>query len=225
MKTTTQSVRLISHSNSTDWHDPEANLVYMARVSSSRENKYEEPEKLIRYLIQNAHWSPFEHDYITVEVVTTRAIGRQLLRHRSFTFQEFSQRYQEADTVIFPELRKQAQNNRQSSEEVFDPMVQFPASQLLASTAVERALIVAFDHYEKLLEAGVSRETARAILPECTATTMYMTGSLRSWIHFLAIRDHSHAQKEIQQLAQGIRALIAPIYPHTLNAISNGYTN
>lgn len=210
----------------------EETIVYIARVSSSRKDKKENPEKLINYLIKNSHWSPFEHGYVTMEIETSKAIGIQLLRHRSFTFQEFSQRYQDVSLMeeMFQdiELRKQATNNRQSSEEIFDPELctiftadsdNYFSFEDKASDEVSRFLANSEGIYNALLNAGVARETARMILPMATTTKIYMTGSVRSWLHFLKIRDHSHAQKEIQIIAQDIKSQLSEILPHTFNAI------
>lgn len=210
--------------------DIENIIVEIARVSSSRKDKTEKPEGLINYLIKNSHWSPFEHGFITFEIETSKAIGIQLLRHRSFTFQEFSQRYQEVgkisdDGMFEPiELRKQAENNRQSSEEVFDPIVEgnYDTIQedIEASSLIEEHLKVSEELYKALLESGVAREQARMILPMNTKTRIYMTGSVRSWIHFLSIRDDGHAQKEIQLIAKSIKSQFVDNLPIVSKALS-----
>lgn len=207
--------------------EAEQTIVEIARVSSSREDKTEAPEGLINYLIKNWHWSPFEHGYITMEIETSKAIGIQLLRHRSFTFQEFSQRYQDVNKVsedgMFEgiELRRQATNNRQSSEEVFNPEISI--GELLsgntestsvkiltvpASELVEDCLYTCGQLYDSLLKEGVAREQARMILPMATKTRIYMTGSIRSWIHFIKLRDDGHAQKEAQEIARAIKDIL-----------------
>lgn len=193
---------------------PEQLIVQIARVSSSRQDKTEEPEKLINYLIKNKHWSPFEQVDIAYEIVTTRAIGTQLLRHRSFTFQEFSQRYAKVNEAIMPEIRKQADKNRQSSEEVFNPELHTFSS----SSLIEDIIKNSFKIYDGLIAAGVAKECARNILPMCTATKIYMKGSLRSWLHFLDVRLDSHAQKEIQELAQSIFADLKDVFPNVISA-------
>lgn len=202
----------------------EVNIVEIARVSSSRKDKTEKPEGLINYLIKNFHFSPLEHSFITFEITTSKAIGIQLLRHRSFTFQEFSQRYSTVTSFEPIELRKQATNNRQSSEEVFNPIVNMKSPveyyEKPANEMIDNLLSHINDMYESLLEAGVARECARMILPMCSSTTIYMTGSIRSWIHFLAIRDDEHAQKEIQLIAKEIKKLFIqelPIISKALN--------
>ena len=212
--------------------EAEQTIVEIARVSSSRKDKQEAPEGLINYLIKNWHWSPFEHGFITMEIETSKAIGIQLLRHRSFTFQEFSQRYQDVSKVsdegMFEdvEIRKQATNNRQSSEEVFDPEVEIgsllsgdieaPYTKTLtipASELIESCLETCGSLYESLLEAGVAREQARMILPLATKTRVYMTGSIRSWIHFVKLRDDGHAQKEAQEIARAIKNILVDELP------------
>lgn len=188
----------------------EDHIVEVARVSSSRKDKKSKPEGLLSYLVRHKHWSPFEHSYATFEIETSKAIGIQLIRHRSFSFQEFSQRYQDVnrlESIFEPiELRSQCEDNRQSSTEVIDPkfdimgVVSYPASE-----AIEKHLESCQTLYNRLLEAGVAREQARMVLPLATKTKIHMTGSIRSWIHFLELRDDGHAQKEIQLVAQEIK--------------------
>lgn len=194
--------------------DAELNIVEIARVSSSRVDKTEKPEGLIGYLIKNKHWSPFEHSFLTFEIVTSKAIGIQLLRHRSFTFQEFSQRYAKVETIEQIEIREQAATNRQSSTEIFDPQVPgFDGKGYKASEVLYYCLEGIQMVYEQLLEAGVAKECARMILPMATQTTIFMTGSIRSWIHFLDIRDDGHAQKEAQEIAREIKNIFIDQLP------------
>jgi len=194
----------------------EETIVEIARVSSKRTDKKSKPEGLINYLIKHKHWSPFEHASMTLEIETSKAIGIQLIRHRSFTFQEFSQRYQDVNLLgdMFEnvELRKQAEDNRQSSTETFDPIIQMEAT-VPASEVIRSLLGKTQSIYNKLLEAGVARETARMILPLCTKTKIYMTGTLRSWIHFFELRDDEHAQKEIQEIAKEGKELFKQQFP------------
>jgi len=185
----------------------EENIVYIARVSSKREDKKSKPEGLLNYLIKHKHWSPFEHSHMSVEIETSKAIGIQLIRHRSFTFQEFSQRYQDVSLLgdMFEEIefRKQCKDNRQSSTEIYE-----------TSKAEAKMLLLDIKRmYQGLLEDGVARETARMILPLCTKTKIHMTGSIRSWIHFLELRDDIHAQKEIQLIAQEIKRIFVKEFP------------
>lgn len=199
----------------------EEHIVEVARVSSSRKNKRESYEGLIRYLVQHKHWSPFEHAYATFEIETSKAIGIQLIRHRSFTFQEFSQRYQDVNKLgeMFEhvELRKQAEDNRQSSTEVFDPV---DKSLKAFSVMIDEHLDYSRHLYNMMLEQGVARETARMILPLATKTKIHMTGNIRSWIHFLQLRDDAHAQKEIQLIAKEIKAILADELPTIFNALT-----
>jgi thymidylate synthase (FAD) len=224
---------------------PEQLIIYIARVSSSRTDseKLEEHENLINYLINHKHWSPFEHAYMTVEIETSRAIGRQLIRHRSFTFQEFSQRYSEATEFENIEFREQPENNRQSSGHGLGNLVrkllfedhtdkswstenfhkandQYQRDAMIDAL---RALDDIEEAYYHLLDSGVARETARMILPECTSTRIYMTGNIRSWLHFLEIRDDEHAQKEIREVAQEIGKIFQNQYPVISKALEFNY--
>ena len=191
----------------------EENIVYIARVSSQREDKKSKPEGLLNYLIKNKHWSPFEHSHMSVEIETSKAIGIQLIRHRSFTFQEFSQRYQNVSLLgdMFEEIefRKQCEDNRQSSTEIYE-----------TGKAEAKMLLLEIKRmYQGLLEDGVARETARMILPLCTKTKIHMTGSIRSWIHFLELRDDEHAQKEIQLIAKEIKRIFIEQFPTISKAL------
>ena len=188
----------------------EDHIVEVARVSSSRKDKKSKPEGLLSYLVRHKHWSPFEHSYATFEIETSKAIGIQLIRHRSFSFQEFSQRYQDVnrlESIFEPiELRSQCEDNRQSSVEVIDPKLLIIGEEgSPASEIIKGHLDLTHRLYNKLLDAGVAREQARMVLPLATKTKIHMTGSIRSWIHFLELRDDGHAQKEIQLVAQEIK--------------------
>lgn len=211
--------------------DAEVNIVEIARVSSTRLDKSEKPEGLINYLIKNKHWSPFQHSYLTFEIVTSKAIGIQLLRHLSFTFQEFSQRYAVVDNIEPIEFRLQAEKNRQSSTDVIgtieqDSMGCFTRIIDLDNPLLEQWLIdvadylqIGLDLYQRGLSLGVAKECARMILPMATQTTLYMTGSVRSWIHFLQIRDDGHAQKEAQLIAKEIKKIFIKELPIISNAL------
>ena len=209
----------------------EETIVEIARVSSTRKNKTEKPEGLINYLIKNKHWSPFEHGTITMEIDTTKAIGIQLLRHRSFTFQELSQRYAVVGASEPIELRQQATNNRQSSEDVISlvhpEMGEFFLNEDFNHTPQHDDLSQkVLDHikagqnlYGELLEADVARECARMILPMSTSTKIYMTGTVRSWVHMIDIRDDSHAQKEAQEIAKEMKSIFIKELPLISNAL------
>ena len=202
----------------------EENIVEIARVSSSRKDKTEDPSGLINYLIKNKHWSPFEHGFLTMEIDTSKAIGIQLLRHRSFTFQEFSQRYATVTQMEPIELREQHTDNRQSSSEVFDPLLKNSfGNDARASVEIANIINQSQYLYEKLLNAGVARECARMVLPMATSTKIYMTGSVRSWIHMIDIRDDSHAQKEAQLIAKEMKSIFIEELPSISKAL--GWVN
>lgn len=206
----------------------ETTIVEVARVSSSRKDKSAKPEGLLNYLIKHKHYSPFEHAYLTLEIETSKAIGIQLIRHRSFTFQEFSQRYQDVnqlDNMFEPiELREQCEDNRQSSTQVFNPDIQTSITMSKLKTPADQVIMSLLnkikDTYNKLLDAGVAREQARMILPMTTKTKIYMTGSVRSWIHFFDLRDDSHAQKEIQDVAKAGKIIFKEQFPIISKALN-----
>lgn len=212
----------------------ELNIVQIARVSSTRMDKDENPEGLIRYLIRNKHWSPFQHSYLTFEVTTSKAIAIQLLRHLSFTFQEFSQRYAVVERIEDIEFRLQAEKNRQSSTDSVGGITMDEHRQFIPHLDIENASILNWlektcdlldnmmDLYNEALDLGIAKECARMILPMATQTTLYMTGSVRSWIHFLALRDDSHAQKEIQIIAREIKKLFVRELPNISLALDYG---
>jgi thymidylate synthase (FAD) len=209
-------VNLIAHTP-----DPERTIVEVARVSSSRKDKTKDYAGLVKYLAKHAHWSPFEHATFTFEIETSKAIGIQLIRHRSFSFQEFSQRYQDVkhlDNMFEPvSVRKQCEDNRQSSSEEFDPMLWEGVS---ASEAIENLQAQSMSLYKQLLAAGVAREQARFVLPLCTSTKIHMTGNVRSWIHFLELRDDEHAQLEIQLVAKEIKSILIDLLPTVAEALN-----
>lgn len=212
----------------------EINIVEIARVSSSRTDKTEKPEGLINYLINNKHWSPFQHSYLTFDITTSKAIGIQLLRHLSFTFQEFSQRYAVVENIEPIEFRLQADKNRQSSTDIIGSVTQdsddgtifmvdmdgmFLETRENAAqftvwvNKVSQHLYKTLELYNEGLQLGVAKECARMILPMASQTQIYMTGSVRSWIHFLDIRLDGHAQKEARLIAQEIRNLFIQTLP------------
>jgi len=201
--------------------DPEKIIAEVARVSNPENQKNPEYNKLIKYLIKNQHWSPFEHSYMCCRIVTSRAVATQMIRHRSFSWQEFSQRYSEVTEIEPIELRQQADKNRQSSTEVFDPLVYNKDMdiELNASDIVSLSTEYSMFTYERLIKAGVAKECVRMVLPLATQTTLYMTGSCRSWIHYLALRNDSHTQKEHQLIAQEIEKLFAMNWPCTYGAL------
>lgn len=194
--------------------DPEQLIVYIARVSNpSNQNNHETSDRLVRYLIKNKHWSPFEMVDMCVEIVTSRAIAQQILRHRSFSFQEFSQRYASVTEFEPVQLRLQAEKNRQSSSEaVVD-------EQLLSS--VKDFIQAGELMYKGLLEVGVAKECARMILPLTTQTRIYMKGSVRSWIHYLQQRCSEHTQLEHRQVALDIKKIFDVKFPNIAKALTD----
>ena len=197
---------------------PEELIVYTARVSNpSNQMNTETSPRLIEYLIKNKHWSPFEMADMQVEITTSRAIAQQILRHRSFSFQEFSQRYAAVTDMEPVQLRKQGATNRQSSEEEFDPIIKVPimeGTEDNASKVIEGFVDLANEMYKTLLDAGVAKECARMVLPLTTQTKIYMKGSVRSWIHYLQIRCDGHTQLEHRQIAEAIQAIFIQQFPN-----------
>lgn len=178
----------------------------------------EDNGKLVKYLMDNKHWSPLDMINFSFEVETSRAIARQCLRHSSLKPQEHSQRY--SDKVIFEniELRKEDKINRQSSTEVFNPLMQ--ENTVEASKMINMFLMSVDSLYHQLLEVGVAKECARMILPECTQTTLTFNGSLRSWLSFLNVRCDHHAQKEIQELATLVGEILEQEMPKVFGSIN-----
>lgn len=207
------SVRLI-------WITPEAEatITYCARVSNPKNQETNaNPERLIKYLITHKHWSPFEMASACVEIETTRDISAQILRHRSFSFQEFSQRY--AAVQMRPELpywRRQDLTNRQNSIDDLPLGVIHEADQLTA-----QALVTCERAYQRLLELGVAKECARKVLPLNSPTRLYMSGTIRSWIHYLSVRTNQDTQLEHRQIAQDIQQLLQQELPSIFAAIND----
>lgn len=197
---------------------PEELIVYIARVSNpSNQLNSETSDKLLAYLIKNKHWSPFEMVDMTVEIVTSRAIAQQILRHRSFSFQEFSQRYATATEMEPVQLRKQAISNRQSSTEEFDPTMF--GCDLHASELIANHIKMGEKLYDGLIKEGIAKECARMVLPLTTQTKIYMKGSIRSWIHYLQIRCDSHTQLEHRQIANAILLIFQASFPNISKAL------
>lgn len=191
-------------------------IVYIARVSNpSNQLNAETAPRLISYLVKHKHWSPFEMCDMTVEIITSRGIAQQILRHRSFSFQEFSQRYAEATDFEPVQLRKSGATNRQSSLEVFDPKL----GDVSASSLIEKHLEETETLYKSLLEAGVAKECARFVLPITTQTRLYMKGSVRSWIHYLQIRTDEHTQLEHREVASEILEIFKSNFPNISEAL------
>lgn len=209
-------VKLISYSQPTDENKSVVDMVaYCARVSNpANQNNTVTNDKLLAYLIKNKHWSPFEMVSVCLEIETTRDIARQILRHRSFSFQEFSQRYAFADLgVEYKELRLQDTKNRQSSLESDD-------LELKAAWANKQREIDDYTRgvYRWAITNGVAKEQARAVLPEgMTVSRMYVNGTLRSWIHYIELRTGNGTQKEHQQVAIECAKEIEKIFPFIMN--------
>lgn len=187
-------------------------VAYCARVSNpSNQNNTETSEKLVRYLIKNQHWSPLEMVSVCLEIETTRDIARQILRHRSFSFQEFSQRYADASQLGFEtrQARLQDLKNRQNSVET-DNL----ALHTWWENYQKEVIRVAGDAYQFALDKGIAKEQARAVLPEgITKSRMYMNGTLRSWVHYIQLRSANGTQKEHQEVALACADAIEPIFP------------
>lgn len=200
----------------TGCHTANELIAYAARVSNpGNQNNKETAPKLLKYLIKNAHWSPFEMVSLTMEIKTTRDISRQILRHRSFSFQEFSQRYAESTEFERREARLQDHKNRQNSIETEDKDLKEWWSMAQAEL-IEKAKLV----YKTAIDHGIAKEQARAILPEGnTVTTLYMSGTLRSWIHYCELRMENGTQKEHKLIAVKCWDLIRQHFPDVVEAV------
>ena len=197
--------------------DAEKLMAYVARVSNPSNQDNEKYAGLLKYCIKHNHWSVFEQSSMTLEIETTRAIAAQILRHRSFTFQEFSQRYASSNDlgdIELPELRKQDLKNRQNSTDDLDPEI---------VDKFERQMITLFSSakslYTQMLDAGVAKECARMVLPLCTPTRIYMTGSCRSWIHYINLRSAHGTQKEHMVIAEACRKVFIEQFPSVSEAL------
>ena len=191
--------------------DAEQTMAYIARVSNPSNQDNEKYAGLLKYCIKHNHWSVFEQSSMSLEIETTRAIAAQILRHRSFTFQEFSQRYADAkllETIELPELRRQDSKNRQNSIDDLEP------EKIEKLNAQMNTLFSsAFSLYNQMLEGGVAKECARMVLPLCTPTRIYMTGSCRSWIHYINLRSAHGTQKEHMDIANACRKVFIEQFP------------
>jgi len=206
------NVKLISYTQGTDGKNLLEQVAFAARVSNpANQNNTETSEKLVRYLIKNQHWSPLEMVSICLEIDTTRDIARQILRHRSFSFQEFSQRYADASQLGFElrDCRLQDTKNRQNSIETDNE-----ALQQKWALMQDVALYHITEAYEWALKNGIAKEQARAVLPEgMTGSRLYMNGTLRSWVHYIQLRSANGTQKEHQDVALACVDAIEPIFP------------
>ena len=207
------TVRLISVTP-----DAEKTMAYVARVSNPANQENENYSGLLKYCIKHNHWSVFEQSFMTLEIETNRGIAAQILRHRSFTYQEFSQRYADssllAETIPVPELRRQDTKNRQNSIDDLDPeFVDLSQKQIATYFAQGMSL------YQHLLDNGVAKECARFILPLATPTRIYMSGSCRSWIHYINLRSANGTQKEHMDIANACKEIFIQQFPAVSEAL------
>ena len=198
--------------------DAEKNMAYVARVSNPNNQENPNYAKLLGYCIKHNHWSVFEQSFMTLEIETTRGLAAQILRHRSFTYQEFSQRYADssllAETIPVPELRRQDTKNRQNSIDDLDP--EFVA---LSNKQIQTYFAQGMSLYQHLLDNGVAKECARFVLPLATPTRLYMSGSCRSWIHYIQLRSANGTQKEHMEIAEQCKKIFAEQFPTVAEAL------
>tara|TARA_B100002052_G_scaffold108617_1_gene100120 strand:- start:24 stop:656 length:633 start_codon:yes stop_codon:yes gene_type:complete len=197
--------------------DAEKTMAYIARVSNPSNQDNENFAGLLRYCIKHQHWSVFEQSSMTLEIETTRGLAAQILRHRSFTFQEFSQRYADSNLlgeIELPELRRQDTKNRQNSIDDLDPAVVEKLEKQM-NTLFSSSLAL----YNQMLESGVAKECARFVLPLATPTRLYMTGSCRSWVHYINLRSAHGTQKEHMDIAEACRKVFTEQFPSVSEAL------
>ena len=197
--------------------DAEKTMAYIARVSNPSNQDNENFAGLLRYCIKHQHWSVFEQSSMTLEIETTRGLAAQILRHRSFTFQEFSQRYADSNLlgeIELPELRRQDTKNRQNSIDDLDPAIVEKLEKQM-NTLFSSSLAL----YNQMLESGVAKECARFVLPLATPTRLYMTGSCRSWVHYINLRSAHGTQKEHMDIAEACRKVFTEQFPTVSEAL------
>ena len=213
MMTTDTQIKLISVTP-----DAEKHMAYVARVSNPKNQDNEKFSGLLKYCIQHGHWSVFEQAFMTVEINTTRGLAAQILRHRSFTYQEFSQRYADVsmirEEIPLPELRSQDEKNRQNSIDDVDPLIVEKYN-----GKMRKQFDAAIDLYKEMLHDGIAKECARFVLPLATPTRLYMTGSIRSWIHYIDLRSAHGTQKEHMDLVENIRQVFIQQFPVVSEAL------
>ena len=193
-------------------------MAYVARVSNPNNQENPSYAKLLGYCIKHNHWSVFEQSFMTLEIETTRGLAAQILRHRSFTYQEFSQRYADSsllsETIPMPELRRQDTKNRQNSIDDIDPfMVQ--KYEMLMQQHFQNGM----ELYQKMLSDGIAKECARFVLPLATPTRLYMSGSCRSWIHYITLRSANGTQKEHMDIAEACKKIFVEQFPTCAEAL------
>ena len=198
--------------------DAEKHMAYCARVSNPNNQENEKFSGLLKYCVKHQHWSIFEQAYMTLELNTTRGIAAQVLRHRSFTYQEFSQRYADssmlAETIPLPELRRQDTKNRQNSIDDIDPFVK-QEFEIKMRKHFDEAMVL----YQSMLDMGIAKECSRFVLPLATPTRIYMSGSCRSWIHYINLRTANGTQKEHMDLAEGCKKVFIEQFPTRAEAL------
>ena len=198
--------------------DAEKMMAYVARVSNPNNQENPNYAKLLGYCIKHNHWSVFEQSFMTLEIETTRGLAAQILRHRSFTYQEFSQRYADssmlADTIPLPELRRQDTKNRQNSIDDIDPFVN-QEFQVKMQKHFEEGMSL----YQEMLEYGIAKECARFVLPLACPTRIYMSGSCRSWIHYINLRSANGTQKEHMDIAEACKKIFVEQFPTCAEAL------
>ena len=197
--------------------DAEQHMAYVARVSNPKNQDNDKFAGLLKYCIKHGHWSVFEQAFMTIEINTTRGIAAQILRHRSFTYQEFSQRYADSNLlgdIELPELRRQDDKNRQNSIDDLDPEMVDKFNRQMNTLFSS-----AFGLYNQMLKAGVAKECARFVLPLATPTRIYMTGSCRSWIHYINLRSAHGTQKEHMDIANGCKKIFSEQFPAVSEAL------
>ena len=198
--------------------DAEKTMAYVARVSNPKNQDNEKFAGLLKYCIKHSQWSVFEQAHMTLEIETTRGLAAQILRHRSFTYQEFSQRYADSslleEVIPLPELRRQDTKNRQNSIDDLDPL-----DKQHYELEMRRHFDDAMKLYKKMLDSGVAKESARFVLPLATPTRLYMTGSCRSWAHYIDLRSAHGTQKEHMQIAQKCREIFVEQFPNVAEAL------
>ena len=199
--------------------DAEKTIGYIARVSNPKNQDNPKVGGLLKYCIEHGHWSIFEQAHMTVQIETTRGLAAQILRHRSFTFQEFSQRYADSSLlgkeIPLPALRRQDEKNRQNSIDDIDPLMQQDFE-----IKMQRHFVNSMHLYKDMLEAGIAKECARFVLPLATPTKLYMTGSVRSWIHYIDLRSAHGTQKEHMDVVEKARVIFKEQFPITAEALS-----
>jgi len=213
MTTTDTQIKLVSVTPEAEKH-----MGYVARVSNPKNQDNPNVSGLLKYCIKHGHWSVFEQAFMTVEINTTRGLAAQILRHRSFTYQEFSQRYADVsyirEDIPLPELRSQDLKNRQNSVDDVDPKVVETFNK-----EMREHFDKSIDLYKKMLHAGIAKECARFVLPLATPTRLYMTGSVRSWIHYIDLRSAHGTQKEHMDLVENIREVFKQQFPVVSEAL------